>query len=405
MLTSSGIALLDQVGEASRARDVGPLADHDEVRVRSDREALEAAEIGDVLFPLREHTRLGVGDGFCDRPDVIGRGPAAPADEVHEPAGSELADQRAGGGWLLVVGAEGVRQTRVGVAAHVARRDSCEFGEEGPHLAGPQRAVDPHREWLRVGDRSPEGFDGLAREGAAAPVADGHRDHQRELDALLFEDLERGDDRGLGVQGVEDGLDQQDVDASLDQSADLLGVGLPQHVERHVSERRVVDVLRDRQGLVRRADRTGDETRLVGSAGSPLGGDPLRDLRRQDVLLVGGGPHRVVGLGDGRAAEGVGFDDVRTGRQEGAVDLLDDVRPREDEQLVVALQVDGVVCEARAPKIRLREPLGLDHGAHGAVEDEDALGEQSLELGAGIRSRHALARGIWGGVGAAPRPV
>jgi hypothetical protein len=32
-----------------------------------------------------------------------------------------------------------------------------------------------------------------------------------------------------------------------------------------------------------------------------------------------------------------------------------------------------VLREALAPKIRLREPLGLDHGAHGAVEDEDAL--------------------------------
>ncbi len=39
------------------------------------------------------------------------------------------------------------------------------------------------------------------------------------------EDLLDGDQRGLGVQRVEDGLDQEDVRAARDEGADLLDVG------------------------------------------------------------------------------------------------------------------------------------------------------------------------------------
>ena len=63
------------------------------------------------------------------------------------------------------------------------------------------------------------------------------------------------------------------------------------------------------------------------------------------------------------------------------VDLADDVGPRELEQLVVALQVLRMVLEALAAVGRLVEPVALDHRAHRAVEDHDALGEQAGQGG------------------------
>ena len=45
------------------------------------------------------------------------------------------------------------------------------------------------------------------------------------LHAALVEGLLDGEDRRLGVQRVEDGLDQDEVGAAVDQAADLLGVG------------------------------------------------------------------------------------------------------------------------------------------------------------------------------------
>ena len=51
------------------------------------------------------------------------------------------------------------------------------------------------------------------------------------LDAALVHHFGDGEDRGLGVERVEDGLDQEGVDAAVDQAAHLLAIGDAQLVE------------------------------------------------------------------------------------------------------------------------------------------------------------------------------
>jgi hypothetical protein len=63
------------------------------------------------------------------------------------------------------------------------------------------------------------------------------------------------------------------------------------------------------------------------------------------------------------------------------VDAADDVRPGEHQQVVVALEIMRVIGEARAAVIGFLQPVALDHRAHGAVEDEQALLEQGREFG------------------------
>ena len=70
------------------------------------------------------------------------------------------------------------------------------------------------------------------------------------------------------------------------------------------------------------------------------------------------------------------------------MDLADHVGPREHEELVVALQVARVVAEALAAEVGLAELARLDHRAHRAVEDEDALGEDPLECALGFVRLH-----------------
>ena len=84
-------------------------------------------------------------------------------------------------------------------------------------------------------------------------------------------------------------------------------------------------------------------------------------------------------LGDSGGAEGVGLDDIRTGLEVGLVDVADDLRLGERQQIVVALQVARPVLEAFPPVAVLVQLVALDHGPHGPVQDQDAFFEQLFE--------------------------
>ena len=212
---------LDQAPEARRPGDVRPLSDHDEVRLGEDAERLEAAE---PVRPLafRDTSRgLTPGRGR-DRLDVFGRGAAAAADDVHQPVLGEPAQRLA----RVLRAARRACPSRSG-GPHsggtppTCRRDAREVLDEWTHLRRAERAVDADDERPGVLDREPERVDGLAGEVAAAAVDGRERDPERQV----RRDVERGGDGGLGVQRVEDRLDQQEVDAAFGQAANLIRVG------------------------------------------------------------------------------------------------------------------------------------------------------------------------------------
>ena len=104
---------------------------------------------------------------------------------------------------------------------------------------------------------------------------------------VSLEDILDGEDAGLGVQRVENRLEQQNVGAAVDQAAHLLLVGVAERVERRRAEGGIVDVRRDRQGPVGRTHRAGDEPRAIGGLRRPLVAGGPRDPRALEVQLVG----------------------------------------------------------------------------------------------------------------------
>ncbi len=91
------------------------------------------------------------------------------------------------------------------------------------------------------------------------------------------------------------------------------------------------------------------------------------------VELVGDALHAVIGLRDRGRGKRVGRDDIGAGAEIFEMDLAHRIRPAQIEQIVIAahLAVPGV--EARAAIALLVQFEILDHGAHGAVEHENAL--------------------------------
>jgi hypothetical protein len=186
---------------------------------------------------------------------------------------------------------------------------------------------------LSVLDRDVERLDGLAGQGTAALVDDGDRNYDRKTDALLCKDVVDRTECGFGVERIEDRFEEQEVGASVHQAAHLLRVRLTRFVEGERSEARVIDVRAEAQGLVERADRPRHEARLARTTGRGLFGQ----TRRGDVEVVDHVLQVVVGLRERIRVERVGFDDVGAGIKVLLVNAADHVRPRENQQVVVAL--------------------------------------------------------------------
>ena len=84
-------------------------------------------------------------------------------------------------------------------------------------------------------------------------------------------------------------------------------------------------------------------------------------------------------LGDAGGAEGVGLDDVGAGFEEAAVNVADHLRLREREQVAVVQQVFLRIAEPLAADVGFLHLVGADGGAHGAVDDGDALFEDGAQ--------------------------
>ena len=130
---------------------------------------------------------------------------------------------------------------------------------------------------------------------------------------------------------------------------------------------------------VRRADRAGDETRLVGRAEVPLvagfasqfaGGQ----VQVADVMAEAEVVHR-----DVRGTERVRLDDVGAGGEILIVDVENRLRLRDAEDIDEVLDVLGGVRESGPAVFGLAEVQPVDHRPHRAVEHEDPLAEQLVD--------------------------
>ena len=134
----------------------------------------------------------------------------------------------------------------------------------------------------------------------------------------LLEQRLDGEHRRLGVQRVEDGLDDDDVGTTVDQAVGRFEVGGDELVVGDVAGAGVVDVRRDRRGPGRRPDGASDETGFVRRA--ELVTDLCGPERRRRSSAHRPALHVVVGERDRVRVERVGLQDVRARLEILAVD-------------------------------------------------------------------------------------
>ena len=360
-------ALLPVLGDHRLAERLGavgvrPLADHQHRRILVERrrrvQRCHRGLEGDV--PLGTvYTR----DGLGDPADVLGRGATAAADQRQAVIGDE-ARQRLGEFVRLqrVFGALGAQHRQAGVRHHRHRclRVLRQVAQVFAHLSGTSGAVQAdHVDTERL-DRRQRCTD-LAAQQHGARRLDRDVCENRDVTPELRHRTARAQHRGLELQQVLAGLDEDRVGAALEHAQRRLQIGVPDHRVLGVPERRQLGARAHRSQHVALAVR-----------GAHLVGDPAGDgggLLRQLADLVG---DVVVAEIAQVAAERVGLDRVGAGREVVAVDLLDDVGAGLVEDLVAALEVVEVV----------QRQIGfLQLSAHGPVAHQYPLRQGVEQVG------------------------
>ncbi len=79
-----------------------------------------------------------------------------------------------------------------------------------------------------------------------------------------------------------------------------------------------------------------------------------------------------LGKGDGMAAKGIGFDDIRASLVVGTVNVADPIRTR--VQQVLRAILEGGSTPVLDGRIAL-----LEHGAHGPIEHKDTRGKRLFQ--------------------------
>ena len=309
-------------------------------------------------------------------------------------------------------GRERVGQAGIRVAGNVSGRTIGKLLKVGPHEVGPERAVEADRQRMGVGKGIPKRLDLLRGNHRFTTKPDRRGNDQRQMQFHFRINFLHGHRRGLGIERIKDRFDHQDVATAFDQRLDLQFVRIEHLIEIHHAEARVIGIGRVGERNRERPDRAGDIALATGVAANGIG--PLAaELGRLDIhfpselvekrilddllekfrVLASAFFARVLdekfALRDAGGGEGVGLADVRAGFIESLVDVADDIRAGEAQDVAIVEQVLLAVGKALAAGVAFVKPVGADRRAHGAIEHQNPFGQGIAKFPGGVGLNHA----------------
>ncbi len=356
------VALEERLPELLRAVGVGALADDEERRVLVERhEAVDRSGAGLVLRGAGR--RREVATVLDHLAEVLGGGAAAAADDLHAQFGDEagvVLDELLGGEVVVHLAVHHAGQAGVGQARDGHAGVLAEVAQVLAHLGGAGGAVEADHVGAHRVESGQRGGDLGA--GQHAP---GELHGDLHLEGYLATGGGHGPAGAvhgrLDAEQVEHGLDDEEVDAALEEGR---GLGLEAVAQLGVAD------LAERGELGAGTHGPGDEAGPVGR------GEAVRDLAgdagRGHVDLVGPIGEAVLAEGHREAAEGVGLDDVHADVEVGLVELGHHVGAGDGQVLVAALEVG-------AAEVVGAELEGLQERPRGAVVHDHALVDQVQE--------------------------
>ena len=235
---------------------------------------------------------------------------------------------------------------------------------QGRHGLDVAHTVDTHREKVAFLEGADKLLDVLSQHVMSVGCRYRETQHDRHFrsDALGF--LE-GD---ACVLRIKNSLYQQHIDTSVYQRLYLFRIGLTESGGKVLF---IISLLTD-EGLARRSDASCYKTRFLwrgiflGTLACYL------DCSQVDfpaIVLQVEVAHR-----DTLGIEGVSLDDVCTSCEVFAMDVSNDVRCGEAENVVTTFEILKMIGEARTTEVFFLQMVLLNHGAHSTVKNKDAVG-------------------------------
>ncbi len=247
-------------------------------------------------------------------------------------------------------------------------------------LRRTQRAVQAKGQRLGMAQRIPERFRRLARKGTARGIGNRAGNHHRPATAGLLKELLDGKQGGLGIERIENGFDQQQIRPAIRQPLNGNEIIAHQLVELHIPEARVIHIGRNRGRARCRPKHARNKSRLRRHLLRSPVASLARELRTTQVELINQRLQPVIRLRNGRRIKRIRLEDIRTCRQVLLVNALDDFRLRQQQQIIVALEILCMAGKTRATIICLRQPVTLDHRPHRTIENQNALTEKTTKF-------------------------
>ena len=253
-----------------------------------------------------------------------------------------------------------------GVAGQVAQRFE--------HLGRPGGAVEADHVDVHGLEGTECGTDLGSRQHGPGQL-DGHLDLEGHAPARAPHRPPGPVDGRLGLEEVEDGLDDDEVNAPGDEGGGLLLVGVAKVGVGDLAQGGELGA----RPMLPATQRGRSGVEKSSAAPRARGGGGQVELPHPVGLPV---------LGQYRCErpEGVGLDDVASHLEERPVDPVHDVGPGHNQQLVAPLEV-------RSPEVVGGQAGQLQVGAHGAVEDHHTVGDR-LQVGGsgGVLDVHSPSR-------------
>ena len=221
------VAVQDQFREGARAGDVGAFANIDEQRIVADVDRLQTGQ-AQTFFDLWCQARRALRDDIRNCFDVLWRGATTTAGDIEPTRRCPLLMNAANSAGNSSYSAIALGRPAFG-CADTRHRRCAHFLDVRSQFARQVRSSKTDGDQIRVAHRVVERFDDLAGERATGGVSDGAGDHHgRPVIAIqparfVFFD---GENRGFGVERIENGFDQDDIGSAVKQSAQGIAIGI-----------------------------------------------------------------------------------------------------------------------------------------------------------------------------------